>query len=212
MGVISDSILWRLELARIAGRLERKSRQESWSDRSSFRTEKDLMLAGYAIRRLTEARKLSDSLVATQVPVLRYPRVGVVPDVYNKEGIDQHYALDAPVQTQIALGHFCNQLVHSYILMHCFEDIIEPVEQEDGTILDEVRYFNGAFVASRHERHKHLYFFPLEVITAICRKIATEDVVAVDMRRDKDGLMQITRVISSTDIVEEPGLCNQAVR
>lgn len=197
--VISDSIPWRVELSRIASRLERKSRQESWSERSTFRTEKDLMLAGYAIRRLTEARKLSDSLVAAQVPVLRYHRVGVIPDVYNKEDIDKHYALDAPVESQISLGHFCNQLVHSYILMHSFEDIIEPVEQEDGTILGGVRYFNGAFVASEHERHKHVYFFPLDVITALCRKIATEDVVAVDMRRDKDGLMQITRVLSSTD-------------
>jgi hypothetical protein len=157
------------------------------------------MLAGYAIRRLIEARKLSDSLVAAQVSVLRYPRVGVIPDVYNKEDIDKHYALNAPVKSQITLGHFCNQLVHSYILMHSFEDIIEPVEQEDGTILGGVRYFNGVFVASEHERHRHIYFFPLGTITALCRKVATEDVVAVDMRRDEDGLMQITRVISSTD-------------
>ncbi|KAA0971301.1 hypothetical protein FQ154_20510 [Paeniglutamicibacter gangotriensis] len=197
--MISDSIPWRVELARIASRLERKSRQESWSERSTFRTEKDLMLVGYAIRRLTEARKLADSLVAAQVPVLRFPRVGVIPDVYNKEDIDKHYALDAPVQSQIKLGHFCNQLIHSYIFMHSFEDIIEPVEQEDGTILDGVRYFNGVFVASEHERYKHVYFFPLDAITALCRKVAAEDIVGVDMRRDKDGLMQISHVISSAD-------------
>lgn len=197
--VISDSIPWRVELARIASRLERKSRQARWTDRSTFLTERDLLLAGYAIRRLTEARKLSDTLVSTPVPVLRYPRVGAVPDVYNKEDIDQHYALDTPVKTQISLGHFCNQLVHSYILMHSFDDIIEPVEQADGTLSAGLRYFNGAFVASEHERHKHLYFFSLEIITTICRKIATEDIVGINMRRDKDGLMQITRVISSTD-------------
>lgn len=164
------------------------------------------MLAGYAIRRLNEARKLSDSLVATPVNVLRYRRVGVVPDVYNREEIDQLYDLNAPVQTQISLGHFCNQLVHSYIMMHSFEDTIEPVEQEDGTILEGLRYFNGAFVASEHERHKHLYFFPLEVIIGICRKIATENVVGVEMRRDKDGIMHITRVTSSTDPVNDAGL------
>lgn len=197
--MISDSIPWRTELARIASRLERKSRQESWSDRSTFRTEKDLMLAGYAIRRLTEARKLSDSLVAAELSVFRYRRLGVIPDAYNKEDIDKHYALDEPLQSQIKLGHFCNQLIHSYILMHSFEDIIEPVEQEDGTILDGVRYFNGVFIASEHERYKHIYFFPLDVIIALCRKIAVEDIVGVEMRRDKDGLMQITRVISSTD-------------
>lgn len=197
--VISDSIPWRVELARIASRLERKSRQESWSDRSNFRTEKDLLLAGFAIRRLTEARKLSDSLVAAQVPVLRYPRVGVVPDAHNKEDFDKHYALDAPVRSQITLGHFFNQLIHSYILMRSFGDIIEPVEQEDGTILHGLRDFNGMFVASEQERYKHVYFFSLDVITTICRKIATEDIVGVDMRRDKDGLMQITRVISSAD-------------
>ena len=161
------------------------------------------MLAGYAIRRLNEARKLSDSLVATPVAVLRYPRVGVVPDVYNREQIDQLYDLNTPVKTQISLGHFCNQLVHSYIMMHSFEDIIEPVVQEDGTLLEGLRYFNGAFVVSEHERHKHLYFFSLEVIIGICRKISAENVVGVDMRRDKDGLMHITRVISSTDPLNE---------
>lgn len=164
------------------------------------------MLAGYAIRRLNEARKLSDSLVATPINVLRYPRLGAIPDVYNREEIDKLYDLDTPVRTQISLGHFCNQLVHSYIMMHSFEDIIEPVEQEDGTILAGLRYFNGAFVASEHERHKHLYFFPLEVIIRVCRKIATENVVGVEMRRDKDGLMHITRVISSTDPVNDAGL------
>ncbi|GAA3329332.1 hypothetical protein [Paeniglutamicibacter sulfureus] len=84
--------------------------------------------------------------------------------------------------------------------MHSFEDHIEPVEQEDGTILDGLRYlFNGVFIASEHERYKHVYFFSLDVLTTICRKIATEDIVGVDMRGDKDGQMQITSVISSTD-------------
>lgn len=201
--MISDSIPWRAELGRIAKRLERKSRQEGWSDRSTFRTEKDLMIAGYAIRRLKEARKLSDSLVAAQIPVTRYRRIGNVPDVYNRDDIDKHYALDEPIQSQITLGHFCNQLIHSYILLHSFEDIIAPEIQEDVSISSEMHYLNGVFVVSEIERRKHLYFFALDSIIEICRKIAKEDVVCVQMRRDAEGLMQIYRVFSSTDPGQE---------
>lgn len=71
--VISDSIPWKTELLRIAGTLERRTTQRRWPDRSSFLVERDVMVAAYAIRRLNEARKISDELARVRVPVLRHP-------------------------------------------------------------------------------------------------------------------------------------------
>ncbi|SDT42606.1 hypothetical protein SAMN04489743_2861 [Pseudarthrobacter equi] len=197
--MISDSVPWRYELLRIARRLERKTRQEHWTERSSFRVEKDLMMAGYAIRRLLEARKLSDSLAAKQVPVVRHPRIGPIPDFYNRDEIDALYDIANPIKDQITLAHLANQIIHSFVLVLSCDEVEAPYEGEDGIEVEGSYLFNGYFIASEKERMKHLYFLDSGTLVALCRSIAMEDVVGVDMRRDANGVATITRVIASTD-------------
>ncbi|TNB71604.1 hypothetical protein FHJ30_13025 [Arthrobacter sp. BB-1] len=197
--MISDSVPWRYELNRIAGRLERKTRQKHWTERSSFRTEKDLMMAGYAIRRLLEARKVSDSLAAKQIAIVRHPRIGPVPDVYNRHEIDIIYDLTNPIRDQVTLTHLANQIIHSYVLVISCDENETPFEGPDGVEVEGTYLFNGFFLASEKERLKHAYFIDASTLIDLCRAIASEDVVGVDMRRDADGVMNISRVISSTD-------------
>ena len=197
--MISDSVPWRYELLRVARRLERKTVQEHWTERSSFRVEKDLMLAGYAIRRLIEARKLSDSLVAKQIPIVRFERTGAVPDVYNRHEFDALYDLDNPSKDQVTLAHLANQIIHSFVLVISSDEVEAPYEGLDGFEVEGTYRFNGYFVASEKERMKHLYFLDAATLIAVCRSIAVEDVVGVDMRRDADGVAYYSRVISSTD-------------
>ncbi|MET3705865.1 hypothetical protein ABIB17_000464 [Arthrobacter sp. UYEF6] len=191
--MIYDSIPWRQELGRIARRLERKSRQAHWNERSSFLVERSFMDAGFAIRRLLEARKLADSLAASRIKVTRYPRKGSIPDFYTRDDIDEHYDLDGGVKDQITLTHLANQLIHSYVWVLSFDG---ESEEDEG---DGEGHFIGVFLASEKERQKHVYFLPAGSLIAICRTIAVEDVVGVEMRRDEAGLLQVTRVISSTD-------------
>jgi hypothetical protein len=197
--MIYDSIPWRQELGRIARRLERKSRQVHWTERSSFRIEKDLMMAGFSIRRLLEARKLADSLAAKQVPVVRHQRIGPVPDFYNRDDIDVIYDLDNPIKDQVTLAHLANQIIHSYVLVLSCDEVDAPYEGPDGIEVEGEYRFNGYFLASERERLKHVYFLDAATLIALCRSIAVEDVVGVDMRRDADGVMHISRVIASTD-------------
>jgi hypothetical protein len=197
--MISDSVPWRYELWRIARRLERKTRQTHWTERSSFRVEKDLMMAGYAIRRLLEARKLSDSLAAKQIPITRYQRIGPLPDVYNRHEIDVVYDLANPIKAQITLAKLCNQIVHSFVLVLSSNEIDEPYMGDDGIEVEGEYLFNGYFLSSENERGKHCYFLEASTLISLCRAIASENVVGVDMRRDPDGVMHISRVISSTD-------------
>ncbi|WP_426938586.1 hypothetical protein ACQCSV_13585 [Pseudarthrobacter sp. S3] len=197
--MISDSVPWRYELLRIARRLERKTLQEHWTERSSFRVEKDVMLAGYAMRRLLEARKISDSLAAKQVPVVRHQRIGPIPDFYNRDDIDAIYDFGNPVKDQVTLAHLTNQIIHSYVLVFSFDEVDAPYEGPDGIEVEGNYLFNGYFLASEKERMKHVYFLDAATLIALCRSIAVEDVVGVDMRRDTDGVMHISRVISSTD-------------
>lgn len=77
--MISDSIRWREELWRVADRLERKSKQQRWTERSSFLVERDFTTSAYAIRRQNEAHKISDTVAKSRVPVIRHKLIGSVP-------------------------------------------------------------------------------------------------------------------------------------
>lgn len=197
--MISDSIPWRHELWRIARRLERKTRQRHWTEQSSFRVEKDLMMGGYAIRRLLEARKLSDALVAKQIPITRHQRIGPLPDVYNRHDTDVIYDFQNPVRDQITLAKLCNQIVHTFVLVLSCDEIEEPYMGDDGVEVEGEYPFNGYFLASENERSKHCYFLEASTFISLCRSIATEDVVGVEMRRGDDGVMRITKVIAADD-------------
>ncbi|WP_054820532.1 hypothetical protein [Arthrobacter sp. JCM 19049] len=178
--MISDSIPWREELWRVADRLEKKSKQQRWTERSSFLVERDFMTSAYAIRRLNEAHKISDDLAKTKVPVIRHKRIGSVPDIWNRHEIWEHYDLENGVRDHITIPHMCNQLIHSFIW---FLSATEDTE-----------LFNGAFVVSENERHKHLYFLPVESLIALCRNVAAEDIGSVQYQRGSDGIMRIVSV------------------
>lgn len=113
--MISDSIPWQDELLKLADRLERKSLQTRWTERSSFIVERDIMTSAYAIRRLLEAGKVSRTTYATAVPVLSHTARGVRPDMWNRHKLEELYDLDAPRKAQLSLRKYCNQLIHSYV-------------------------------------------------------------------------------------------------
>lgn len=178
--MISDSIPWREELWRVADRLEKKSKQQRWTERSSFLVERDFMTSAYAIRRLNEAHKIPDDLAKTKVPVIRHKRIGSVPDIWNRHEIWEHYDLENGVPDHITIPHLCNQLIHSFVWVL--------------SVTEDTELFNGAFVASENERHKHLYFLPVESLVALCRNVAAEDIGFVQYQRGSDGIMRIVSV------------------
>lgn len=178
--MISDSIPWREELWRVADRLEKKSKQQRWTERSSFLVERDFMTSAYAIRRLNEAHKISDDLAKTKVPVIRHKRIGSVPDIWNRHEIWEHYDLENGVPDHITIPHLCNQLIHSFVWVL--------------SATGDAELFNGAFVASENERHKHLYFLPVESLITLCRNVAAEDIGYVQYQRGSDGIMRILSV------------------
>ncbi|UZX02480.1 hypothetical protein F8G81_07510 [Arthrobacter sp. CDRTa11] len=188
--MISDSIPWREELWRVADRLEKKSKQQRWTERSSFLVERDMMTSAYAIRRLNEAHKISDVLAKTRVPVIRYARIGGVPDIWNRQEFWEHYDLENGQGDQITIPHLCNQLIHSFVWI---------ISGNKDTEL-----FDGAFVASENERHKHLYFLPVESLIDLCRKVAAEDIGSVQYQRGTDGIMRIVSVKVMEDDWQEP--------
>ncbi len=138
------------------------------------------MTSAYAIRRLNEARKISDALAKTRVPVLRYERIGSIPDIWDRYEIWEHYDLENGVRDHITIPHLCNQLIHSFVwAINATED---------------TNLFVGVYVASENERAKHLYFVPVGSVIDLCRKVASEDIGEVQYQRGTDGVMRIVSV------------------
>ena len=171
--MISDSIPWKDELLRVAERLERKSLQRRWTERSSFIVERDVMTSAYAIRRLLEAGKVSRATYSATVPVLSHPTRGARPDAWNRHQIWDLYDLESPQKVQLALRKYCNQLIHSFVWA------ISADEHKN--------LFDGVLAASEKECRERLYFVPVESMIDICRSIGGEDISGVNLRRDSSG-------------------------
>lgn len=157
----------------MADRLEQKSSQKRWTERSSFIVERDIMTSAYAIRRLLEAGKVSRATYAATVPVLSYPAIGVEPDVWNRHEIWDLYDLEAPQKTQLALRKYCNQLIHSFVW---------GINADEHTNL-----FDGIFAASEKDCVKQLFFVPVQSMVDVCRRIGSEDIWGANLRRDSSG-------------------------
>jgi hypothetical protein len=181
--VISDSIPWREELLRVADRLEQKKTQRRWTERSSFLVERDVMVSAYAIRKLLEARRLSDDLVAQPLKVRRHSLVGRPPDIWDRHEIWESFDLERGEEVSLSLKVFCNQIIHSWVWML-------------SATADDM-YWDGIYVSSDFERRRWLYFIDVNVLVAIFRAVGSEDIELIQFGRDANGDMQVIHVVAS---------------
>src|SRR5262249_40702763 len=161
-----DSIPWREELVRVADRLEKRKTQRRWTDRTSFLVERDIMTSAYAVRKLNEARRISDQLTARKLRVKRFDLVGRVLDHYWYE-FWESFDLESPVEAEVSLAFLCNQIIHSFVWAISVT--------EDGEL------FDGIFVSSDRERRKSLYFIGADLLIGLFREIGEEDIVEIAM-------------------------------
>src|SRR3954464_14922977 len=78
--VVEDAIQWKDELVTVADRLEAKTKQTRWRDRTGYLIERDFILGAYAIRKLIDSYDVSSELRKRQIPVRRYELTGPPPD------------------------------------------------------------------------------------------------------------------------------------
>jgi hypothetical protein len=189
--VIADSVPWKRDLLRIAAALEKRKVQARvhWTERTSFLVERDIMIGAYAVRKLVEARKLSDELCAERVAVRRHALKGSPPDIWNRDDFWDHYDMTNGKRVPLSLTDLCNQIVHSYVwMMSATEDWL----------------FDGIYVSSDRERMRSLYFIGVDALIDVFRSVGMDDVVSLEMRRDDDGVMHITRASREPQLPDPP--------
>ncbi|MDX1996823.1 MAG: hypothetical protein SF066_03810 [Thermoanaerobaculia bacterium] len=178
--MIDDSVPWKELLHRKARAIAKRRQQRRWSSTSFALLEQDVMLAGYAVRKLLEAHKISDELANTAIAATAFPfkgtrrhfvKTGDLPDYMNWHRIDEFYDLEEPIRVQVALVDFCNQLVHSWIFLFA--------RAEDGGM-------DGYFVASDRTRAQRVLYFDLAQTASVLHAVASDYIVFSCTRRDPE--------------------------
>lgn len=178
--VISDSIPWREQLLTVAGTLERRKHQRRWTERTSFLVERDIMVSAYAVRKLCEARKVSDELSSRKWAVSQHVLVGRPPDLWSRFEPWEHYDFESSNDVDLGLTELCNQIIHSWVWMI------------SATTLGK---FDGVYVSSDRQRRRCLYFIHVDELIRLFKAVGAEHIVEFTMRRDDNGEMQYTRII-----------------
>src|SRR5215212_9681816 len=94
--MIWESHFWKDDLLKDIGTIERWQRKP-WTERQSVMLEKKVMFSAYVIRKLIEARKLSDSLSTERLNVRAYPASSSVVTTIKWEKVDCHFYMNSPV-------------------------------------------------------------------------------------------------------------------
>lgn len=127
------------------------------------------MIGFYSIRKLIEARKLSDSTMENEIVVWMYPSKGEPVTLMNWYKLDRLFDLANRQQKAFKLLALCNQFVHSYVFT--------PVQTEEGGL-------RSILFCSDRARGSALYEAELEQIVGLFEQVGTDYPDAVSMRFD----------------------------
>ncbi len=127
------------------------------------------MLGFYAVRKLQEARKISDRLRSRPVPLIQYRSSGKPVRHLNWDRIDALYELDNPERVQRHLSFVTNQIIHSYVFVPWF---------------DETNHLVNLFFASDHEKDRQLWAVTVHEIAEIFAEVGNNDPTSARMSWD----------------------------
>ena len=117
--MIDDSIRWKDELVKVADRLEAKTKQKRWTDRTGYLIERDFVVSAYAMRKLIESHKVPGKLRQRQIPVRRFDVRGNPPDPPSPDDIADSYDFENGRRRAVPVVDLCHEIVHSFVFTFC---------------------------------------------------------------------------------------------
>jgi len=157
--MIWESHYWKNELLKITKRLKDRKKQKKWFDTSLAKIEQDVMLGFYIVRKLKEAKKLSDSVAHHRVNLKTYSAKGKNVTYMNWHKLDEVYDFSKINGQTRSLSFICDQIIHSYVF------VVE---------LDENSNFTGILFCSDKKRNKELYFLEIDILTSLFENIGND--------------------------------------
>ena len=147
--MIHESHPWKTQLAKDADLIERWAAKPRSSERRSFLIEQKVFLAAYAMRKLDDATKLSTDLLASRMPVLRFPPVRDGYSVVDSHKFDEFFDLEKPEKVDLKRRRLLDVLIHSLVFVEMLgeTDVMEAFlvtsdqEQAKGLIQVDIATF-----------------------------------------------------------------------
>jgi hypothetical protein len=141
--MIDDASQWKNELVRVADRLESKTKQRRWTERTGVLIERDFVAAAYAMRKLTESGSVPDAFRQHPFPVRTYALTGAPPDPRSPDDIADLYDFDNGRRSTLSVVDLCQTILGSTVFTVCCGESAD--------------LFDGAYVScDRHRKHVHL--------------------------------------------------------
>jgi hypothetical protein len=157
--VIDDSIPWKDELVKVADRLEAKTKQRRWTDRTGYLIERDFVVGAYAMRKLIESHEVSEELRERQFPVRRFDLRGNPPDTLFPADITDFYDFEIGRRRTLSVVDVCHEIGHSFVFTFCWGETAD--------------LFDGVYVSSDRHRKKYVYLVLASDFIAHCWDIGT---------------------------------------
>ncbi|RED66123.1 hypothetical protein [Cohnella lupini] len=160
--MIWESSYWKDDLLALSKKLNKVYKTKEYDEHLAARFEKDIMLALYSVRKLSEASKLSVGTIEKNIKVKAYKNIKNVTRM-NWHRIEELYDLQNPMKEDIGIQKLYNQVIHSYIFF---------ISTDDNQII------NGFFFNSDKTRNDKLYYLDLtdfdNLITMVGKDYPTE--------------------------------------
>ena len=156
-----ESYYWKRHLLNAARKLELRTRQRGWSVRSIVLLERELMIAFFCIRKLIEAKKLTDVCERRKVVARRFRNRGGRSDLMSLIEFEKVYDLSSGNKKELTIGFVANQLIHSYFIFPAFS---------------RRNCLNGIWVTSDFERYKALYHIPISSLVSAIRHVGRDQI------------------------------------
>ena len=143
------------------------SQDEDLYEQALIAVEKFAFLSAFIIRKLLEAKKLSDELESVKVSVRKFERINFDREItyLNWDHVEQFYDLTDPVSDNISVRTLCNMLIHSFIFLA--DDTKETPEIN-------IMLFNSDFT-----KDKALYEIDLATYFELVESVANDNVASM---------------------------------
>ncbi len=187
--MIIESYIWKEELNKELKSFEKflkdfdiLNEDEKYQDKYNLKIEKFFFVTSFIIRKLIEAKKITDFLVKEKLHCIGYEKIYRLPRLLDYYGhscdIEKNYCLDKPLNFTISLQDICNLFIHSYVFQGCFNK----------------NRFDGIFINSINTKNKICYYITYQQYKKIIVDVCNDFVNEVIMRFNAEK--NITEVIN----------------
>ncbi|MCE1241932.1 hypothetical protein [Oryzomicrobium sp.] len=169
--MIHDSSYWKDDLLKLAQSLEKRILQTRWGGKNLFVVEKEIFLGFYAIRKLIESKKVSDSVSKRKYELREFTYSGD-PNSLITHIREAEYDLTSGKTVWLSTVDLCNQFIHSHHFV---------------LFLPDGKHLVGFFFCSDRKRTSGIYLITIFDVVSIYRSVGFNYPASMHMERLPNG-------------------------